>query len=91
MFLHARDREERRLIYNWRQERKGVSASVASRPVFLVSALDLVSTLAHAAESHATPHPVPREFASDRYNVTEVQRSSAIAVTMRAPVVNRGG
>ena len=36
----------------------------------LVSALALVTTMAHAAESQTTPHPVPWEFASDRYNVT---------------------
>jgi hypothetical protein len=36
----------------------------------IVGTLALVSTVAHAAESQATPHPVPWEFASDRYNVT---------------------
>jgi hypothetical protein len=37
----------------------------------IVSAVALAAnSFAHAAESQATPHPVPWEFASDRYGVT---------------------
>lgn len=49
-------------------ENQNMSATAITRVIYVALAL-ATGTFAHAAEAQATPHPVPWEFASDRYNV----------------------